>query len=283
VLALLAALAASGGVVACTVLAGLSDHVGPSANDGSVPDVDSGPKTFCSTHPAKFCSDFDEVDLRGALAQWTNKHETNGVFELDMLDPPSGPNALRVTASTFKDVDTLLLQKMPAFDKPPTKLRLSFELKIHDYGNTNLETSTIVASILFGDESELPFNALAMGIKTFFAPLLGAAMQPPSSVPSDAGVAALLTGNAPAVAEWSGPYTMEITYQPGEGGQRTGCMQVYTATEQRLSPCIPIPSSLSSPTQVSIAIGLYSAVLPGQPKASGKASVSFDNVTFDWE
>jgi hypothetical protein len=253
----------------------LGDTGGGPADSGGPP-VEAG-SSWCSMQSPQplFCEDFDEyASVNGLLgsATWSTNEQSKGTFGFDTTNALSQPNALEVTGG---DGAQVLLVKTFASSGAPKRLRLDFDLRIDSAGKISTFSAAGFAAIAFGNTIDDGYAAIAIGN----GPVLAAIW----SLSTDAGASdagAFMTANAPSgtfpsAGVWAGRYGLEITFGAVTGAP--GCIQVYQGPTPQLTPCLTLPSAITRPGAISIALG----DVAGGLGFTGQVDMEFDNVTFD--
>jgi hypothetical protein len=242
------------------------------ASDAS--DAGSAPDHWCAGRQDLFCEDFDEqTNVTPFLSTWTTSQSNGGTFLFDTSDTvPSPPNALRVTGSS--GAQTIVVQTEQLMPHPKS-LRLGFELRINQSGSVGLLSAAGFAAVAYGGALSDGYVAMAIG----YGPSLSTVWSAPADAgASDAGTfqGAKAGGTFPAAMAWAGRYTLEIDYG-APATASSGCIQAFDGVTPLLTPCMPLPPSLSNPSVVSIAIGDYAGGLA----STGDVDIEFDDVTLD--
>ncbi len=239
---------------------------------GAVTVVEAGPPRWCDGQTALFCEDFDGATTASAfLSSWTTYSAVGGRFTFDTgADVPSPPNALKVSTTTDKNVQTLVLKTLEPFAAPPNKLRLEFALRVDAAADVGFLSGAAFAGLIMGRQVADGVVALAAGPKSGTDPSLAAAyVEPQNTGFNSANARAALTQSS----QWNGHYALEIDYSTVDGS-RTGCVRVLLAEVDQLPQCLALPPSLIDPPFVSVALGVYSAGLGN----TGNVVLRFDNV-----
>jgi hypothetical protein len=251
---------------------------GAPGTGGSVVVADAGsPQTWCdSQRGALFCADFDEATaILPLLESFTNYSQNGAAFSLDNGGGvPSPPNALRIRTSVDHDVKAILTQKIAPFVDPPNKLTLEFSMRIDAGSAVGVLSGAAVAAIFTG--TDVVDGAMALEIGN--GPSLVAGYLEPKGTPGLGFGSSSLPGAFPQTNQWLGRYALQITYGNGDGG-RTGCLQVLAGGIAQLPKCLQLPATLTSPTFVSVALGVYS----GGFNQTGDVQIRFDNVVLTAE
>jgi hypothetical protein len=258
------------GVVDAAVEAAPID-AGPEAAPDAAPPVDAGP-SWCATHPATFCEDFDEYPNVGSLLDmttWPVNVQQSGSFAFDTLDAPSPPNALQVAGDDGAEV--IIVKSFPALQKVPTKITLTFDLRINSPGAPGLLSAAGFAAIAFGNSINDGYVAMAIGDGPTLAALW---VESTTTMPMDAGAfkATPAMGAFPSTGIWLGSFSVEVDYNPPS----PPCLQVYRV-QPLLSSCVPLPPEFANPTVLSIVLG----DVAGGTGHTGTVEVEFDNVLFN--
>jgi hypothetical protein len=239
----------------------------PSGDDGDVT-IDAPPSHWCAGRSDMFCEDFDQTsNVAAFLGSWSSFQQSGGTFSLDSSGAPSPPNALRATGSTGAQI--IVLKTLAPLAQPPSRVRLELDLRITSPGNVEWLSAVGFAAIVFGTRVADGYAAVAIGS----GPVITAAWARNPDAGGGFGVGTA-NGAFPTSGTWAGRYAIEIDY--GAGGP---CVQVYQGPTAQLQPCLSLPSDLSNPSVLSIALGDYA----GGFGRTGDVDIAFDNVTFDVE
>ena len=243
-------------------------------DDSGAPIVEAGPpQGWCSGQTHTFCADFDEQpSVTALLSSWSSFEQSGGSFDFDTTSALSPPNALEVKGAS--GAQTLVLETFPRLHARPTKIRLEFDLRIDSPGSVGAFSAAGFAAIAYGTGVADGYVALAIG-NDFGNVLAGAWAIADGSAAGDAGsYATSSSGTAfPSSGTWAGRFAIEIDYD----ASGSACLQGYRGPTPLLTPCMPLPPSLSNPGVVSIALGDYAAGLGN----TGAIDLEFDNVTYD--
>ena len=239
---------------------------------GAAPPVDSGPP-WCTGHTETFCEDFDEypsiTNLLGSNT-WPVYDQQAGSFTFDTVNAPSPPNALHVAGDDGAEV--IIVKSFPALTKVPTKVVLTFDLRINSPGTPGLLSAAGLAAIAFGNSINDGYVAMAIGD----GPTLSALwVQSTTTMPMDAGAfkAAPVTGAFPSTGIWAASFVVEVDYSP----PMPPCLLVYQGVPPQPSSCVPLPPEFANPTVLSIVLG----DVAGGAGHTGSVDLEFDNVTFN--
>lgn len=244
----------------------------PEAGEGAAPG-DSGAR-WCTAHTETFCEDFDEYSSVNNLLgsnTWPTNAQQAGSFTFDTVNAPSPPNALQVAGDDGAQV--YVVHTFPALQQAPTKLVLSFDLRVNSGGDPGLLSVAGFAAIAFGTSITDGYVALAIGAGPSLAAFW---VQSTSNNPAaDAGAfkPAPLSGAFPSTGVWDGTYAVEIDYAPPS----PPCLQVYRGVLTQLASCVPLPPEFAQPQIVSIMLG----DVAGGTGKTGPINLEFDNVTFN--
>ena len=238
-----------------------------------------GPQTWCTGQTVLFCEDFDRyTDVTELLnAPGYNYSLIGGQFSLASDgSAPSKPNSLRMTTTAQTDVKALLAHTLPPFTSLPNRVRVDFTLRVNKVQNLGAFAGAAIVALLNGREVSDGGVAVA-----FSADLLGN-VQPllayVGPTPTDGGAAGFGTepvqGASPPLNQWIGRYSIDIQYG-GASTARVGNADLLAGGASLLQKKLVLPTSLSSPTEITVVMGFYSA---GLFSKSGDLEVELDNV-----
>jgi hypothetical protein len=223
-----------------------------------------------------FCEDFDRYnDVNELLnAPGYNYSLVGGQFGFATDGSvPSKPNAFRITSTAQTDVTTLLANTLPAFNALPSRLRIEFTLRINKAEVGWLAGGAFVA-LLNGKEVSDGGVAIAVAGNISGLPQLLMAYVGPAADSGTAFGTEPARGAFPSLNQWIGRYAIDIQYSAASTG-RTGCAHLMAGGAELLAKCLALPASISSPRQVTVVLGLYSA---GLFSNVGNVEIELDNV-----
>jgi hypothetical protein len=258
-----------------TVEAGVAGMTGGEAGVAEA----GGPRTWCDgqTTPALFCEDFDRYgDINELLnAPGYTYSLIGGQFSFASDgSAPSKPNSLRMSTTAQTDVKALLAYTLPPFDALPNRVRVDFTLRVNKVQNLGVLAGAAVVALLNGREVSDGGVALAVS-----ADILGriqallAYVGPATDAGPPSGSEAA-QGAFPPLNQWIGRYSVDIQYS-GASTARTGNADLLTGGASLLQKKLVLPSSMSSPKEITVVMGFYSAGLWAR---SGDLEVELDNV-----
>jgi hypothetical protein len=226
-----------------------------------------------------FCEDFDRyTDINELLnAPGYNYSLVGGQFSFATDgSAPSKPNSLRMTTTAQTDVKALLAYTLRPFASAPNRVRLDFTLRVNKIQNLGALAGAAVVALLNGREVTEGGVALAVS-----ADILGTAQALLAYVgptPTDGGTPGFgsepVKGSFPPLNQWIGRYSIDIQYS-GATTARVGNADLLAGGASLLAKKLVLPVSLSSPNEITVVMGFYSA---GLFSRSGDLEVELDNV-----
>lgn len=247
---------------------------GAAANTGGS-NVGTGgaPPTWCATHDGIYCEDFDGFESADAfLASSTSYSSVKGLFSFDTSSTQSAPNALRVQ-STETNVDSIVINTLPAFTSPPAAIRMEFSLRINQASNIAADSGVIFAALIPG--ASLTDGVVALELTSTG---LYALFYKPDSDAGSGGLGVTQLSGVPSVGQWAGRFAIQLEYGLAADGGRTGCAQIYVGG-LKAGSCMDLPASALNPSQVTVGLGLRSiATWPWLTPNTGQIDIEYDNV-----
>jgi hypothetical protein len=265
-----------GGVVGAE--AGVSGA--PGAGGGGVAEA-GGPTTWCHGQNVLFCEDFDRfTDVNELLnAPGYNYSLIGGQFNLASDGTaPSKPNSLRMTTTAPTNVKALLAYTLPAFTTTPNGVRVDATLRVNKVQNVGALAGAAIFAVLNGREVSDGGVAVAVAADLFSNVQAVLAFVGPQ--PTDGGTPSFgsepVQGAFAALNQWIGRYSIDIQYS-GASTARTGNADLLAGGASLLQKKLVLPPSLSSPKEITVVMGYYSAGLFPNSN-SGDLEVEIDNV-----